>query len=153
MAETVTDRIARDRRAVISSLWIVVLLNILFRDMHELLRQGSYEQWQALQVTDATLLASGIALSGFISMIVLTRVLPHRGARISNLVVPVVAALGMVTADVHDLDDVWFLAVELVAVAAIVWLAWTWRSADDARADEDGRSPSTSLGEASAAAR
>ena len=28
----------------------------------------------------------------------------------------------------NDLDDVWFLGVEIVGLVAIMWLAWTWRA-------------------------
>lgn len=138
MTSDPAERIGSNRRQIVSALWVYVLLNILFRDMHELLRQGAYEGWQAQQVTDAVLVASGIALTGFISMIVLTLVLPARGARIGNLVVPVIAFLGMVTADIHDPDDVWFLVAEVVGLVGIGWLAWTWPTAAEVMPEPAG---------------
>lgn len=127
MNETLRERIARDRRGIISSLWVVFFLNMLFRDIHEIVRPGAIDEYQERVVSEGTFLAAGIALSVFISMIVLTRVLPDRRARIGNLMVPVLALLGMTQGEVNDLDDAWFLAVEVVALAAIVAIAWSWR--------------------------
>jgi hypothetical protein len=135
MEPTMRERIGANRRAVLSSLWIFVLLNMLFRDIHEIFRPGAFEEYTSLTVSEATFLAAGVGLTLFISMIVLTRVLPYRLNRWANLLVPVVALGSMLTNAPRDLDDVWFLAVEAVGLLVIAWLAWTWRSGDMAGHD------------------
>ena len=132
MERTITERINADRRGVLSALWIVVLFNMLFRDIHEFARPGAIEEFMSMDVPEALLLASGVVLSLFISMIVLSRILPRRGVIWANLVVPALAMGSMFLAAPADLDDIWFLGVEITALLAIMWIAWTWRRADTA---------------------
>ncbi len=136
------DRIAADRRGVLSSLWAFVLLNMLFRDMHEFARPGAIEEFMAMDVPQGLLLASGVVLSLMISMVVLNRVLPAGLARRLNVGVALLAIAGMAGMPPGDLDDVWFAAVELVALVAVIRLAWTW----PANAVATAPSPSPSVG-------
>jgi hypothetical protein len=131
MEPTIKERITTQRRAVLSSLWIFVLLNMLFRDIHEFGRPGAIEEMMAQDVPEWLLLAAGIVLTAFISMIVLSRLLPRRTARLANMVVGVVAIAGMAGNPPRDLDDLWFAAVEVAALLAIIGLSWTWRSDDE----------------------
>lgn len=128
MKATIRERIIADRRGVLSSLWVFVLINMLFRDVHEFARPGWIQELMSMEVADGLLLASGILLSLFISMIVLNRVLPSRVARWTNATVSVLAIAGMIANPPGDLDDIWFFAVELLALLAIMRIAWTWRA-------------------------
>ena len=131
MEPTIRERINAERRAVVSSLWTFVLFNMLFRDIHEFARPGAIEEFMSMSVEEGILLASGVALTAFISLIVLSRVLPYRAARWANLTVSIVALGAMSINAPNDLDDIWFLAVEAVGLLAIIWLAWTWRPQDE----------------------
>ena len=135
MEPTIKERINVDRRGVLSSLWIVVLLSMLFRDIHEIVKPGAIEEYGSMTVSEATFLVAGVVLTAFISMIVLSRVLPHRMNRWANIGVPILAIGAMLANTPRDLDDVWFLAVEVVGLLAIVRIAWTWRSTDAALRD------------------
>lgn len=137
MEPTIRDRISGDRRAVLSSLWIFVLLNMLFRDIHEFARAGFIEELMAQDVAQGLLLASGIVLTVFISMIVLSRILSYRSARWANITVSVVAIASMIANPPGDLDDIWFFAVEVLALVAVIWIAWTWRTGDQPAMDRD----------------
>jgi hypothetical protein len=131
MEPTIRERINAERRAVVSSLWTFVLFNMLFRDIHEFARPGAIEEFMSMSVEQGILLASGVSLTAFISLIVLSRVLPYRAARWANLTVSIVALGAMSINAPNDLDDIWFLAVEAVGLLAIIWLAWTWRPQDE----------------------
>ena len=128
MQSTISNRINTDRREVLSSLWIFVLFNMLFRDIHEFARPGWIEELISMEVAEGLLLASGIVLSLFISMIVLNRVLPSGAGRWANVTVSAVAIATMVANPPGDLDDIWFFAVEILALLAIIGIAWTWRT-------------------------
>ena len=39
----------------------------------------------------------------------------------------------------NDLDDIWFLSVEVLALVAIIGLAWTWRSDTVVRVEAEAR--------------
>jgi len=138
MEPTIRERIITDRRAVLSSLWLFVLINMLFRDVHEFLRPGAIEEFMAQEVSEGLLLAAGIVLTLLISMIVMNRVLPSKPARRANATVSVVAIASMVANPPGDLDDVWFFAVEVLALIAIFGLAWTWRTDSAERTPDPG---------------
>lgn len=100
---------------------------MLFRDIHEFARPGAIEEFMELDVAEGLLLASGVVLSMFISMIVLNRVLPSGTARWANIGVSAVAIAAMAANPPGDLDDIWFFAVEILALLAIIGIAWAWR--------------------------
>ena len=129
--QTIRARVSAERRAVLSSLWTFVLFNMLFRDIHEFARPGAIEEFMSMSVGEGILLASGVSLTVFISLIVLSRVLPSRAARWANFTVSIVALGGMSINAPNDLDDIWFLAVEAVGLLAIMWISWTWRPQDE----------------------
>ena len=136
MERTIGERIQSDRRGVLAALWIFVLFNMLFRDIHEFARPGWIEELMSMDVAEGLLLASGVVLTVFISMIVLNRVLPRRAARWSNITVSVLAIASMIANPPGDLDDIWFFAVEVLALFAIIALAWTWRQESELQVDQ-----------------
>jgi hypothetical protein len=109
MRHVINERSKADRPGVLSSLWVVVLLNMLFRDVHEFLRPGAIEEFASSTISEATLLGSGVVLSVFISMIVLSRVLPRRTNRWTNIALAILAMGPMFAFPPNDLDDAWFL--------------------------------------------
>ena len=127
MDHTISNRIRADRRGVLSSLWIFVLFNMLFRDIHEFARPGWIEELMSMEVAEGLLLVSGMVLSLFISMIVLNRVLPSKAARWANVAVAALAIAAMLANPPGDLDDTWFFAIEILSLLAIIGIAWTWR--------------------------
>jgi len=137
MERTIGERIQSDRRGVLAALWIFVLFNMLFRDIHEFARPGWIEELMAMDVAEGLLLASGVALTAFISMIVLNRILPRRAARWSNITVSVLAIASMIANPPGDLDDIWFFAVEVAALLAVIWIAWTWGPVDESVIERD----------------
>jgi hypothetical protein len=145
MEPTMRERIEANRRDVLSSLWIFVLFNMLFRDVHEFARPGWIEELMSMDVAEGLLLASGVVLTMFISMIVLSRVLPLRGARWGNLIVSAIAIVSMIANPPGDLDDIWFFAVEVLALLAIVGLAWTWRQEGSSGAAVGGQPVSSAI--------
>ena len=77
-----------DVRGKLSSLWIFVLINMLFRDMHEFARVGFLEgileaNANGTQASDGMLLIAGIVLELAIAMIILSRFLNVRLARLT----------------------------------------------------------------------
>lgn len=137
MQTTIRERVIADRRGVLSALWIFILFNMLFRDIHEFARPGWIEELMAMDVDEGLLLASGVLLTLFISMIVFSRILPRRAARWSNVILSAVFVASMAANPPGDLDDIWFFAVEVVAALAIIWLAWTWPRESETSGDRE----------------
>jgi len=121
-----------ERKAILSTLWVFVLLNMVFRDFHELVRPGLLEEMMTgivngTQVTDELLLLGGIMAEVFIIMVILARVLKARANRWANIIVGTISIMLVVSNNTApDLDDIFFAAIEVTALAVIVWYAWTW---------------------------
>lgn len=121
-----------DVRGKLSSLWIFVLINMLFRDMHEFARVGFLEgileaNATGTQASDGTLLVAGIVLELAIGMIVLSRFLSARINRWANLGVASIFILTTIGFNLApDLDDLFFAGMEIVGLIAIITVAWRW---------------------------
>ena len=121
-----------DRKALLSTLWIFVLLNIIFRDFHELGRPGFLQEMMTgvvngTRITEEMMLLGGIMIEIPILMVLLSRVLKASVNRWANLVAGVFAiATVLINTRTPDLDDIFFATIEIAALAVIIWLAWRW---------------------------
>ena len=123
----------RETRAKISALWIVVLFNMLFRDLHEFARTGFLEELIAMtsngaELPEALLLGAAVVLQIPITMIFLTHILDLKVNRRANIAAAVITA-GMIVNNnlTPDLDDAFFAVVECAALLLVGWYAWRWR--------------------------
>ncbi len=124
--------VAIDMKGKLSTLWIFFLLNLIFRDIHDLFRPGLLEQMMTgvvngTQVTDELLLLGGIMVEIPISMVLLSRLLNYRLNRWANIIAGSITLTSIIANKPIDLDDVFFTTIEIIALGAIVWLAWQWR--------------------------
>ena len=116
----------------LSTLWIVVLFNMLFRDIHEFARTGFLEEMLAMtsngaQIPEGLLLAAAVVLEIPIIMIFLTQVLDVKANRRANLIAAVFMIVAIVSNNlVPDLDDLFYVAFECVALVLVIWYAWRW---------------------------
>lgn len=117
-------------RTLLSALWVFLLMNIIFRDIHQFLSPG-YMDWVLAgemfgqQITDELLLYGGFAVEVMIAMVLLPHILPRRALRIVNtFAVLFTTALVLFTPPI-DPDDVFFLIIGLTTLAAILWFGWT----------------------------
>ena len=124
--------IALDMKTKLSTLWIFVLLNVIFRDIHELFRPGFLEEMMTgtvngVQMSEGTLLVSGILLEILIVMVILSRFLKYRVNRWANIIVGAIAIVFVIgVGGAKDLDDMFFAALQVLALLFIVWNAWKW---------------------------
>jgi hypothetical protein len=124
--------ITMERKSILSTLWIFVLLNMIFRDIHELVRPGLLEEMMTgivngTQVTDELLLLGGIMVEVVIVMVILARVLEVRVNRWANIIVGAISIMLVISNNTApDLDDMFFAVIQVAALAVIIWYAWTW---------------------------
>ena len=119
-------------RSVLSSLWLVYLLNFIFRDIHEFAKAETLEQlmagvYQGFEPTQVLFLIGGIIVSIPISMVFFSQVLPRRANRWANIIVAVLMIASIVTGTHTDLDDYYHAGVEVAALSGVIWLAWRWQ--------------------------
>ncbi len=122
------DRI--ERRALLSALWMFVLLNFIFRDLHEIVKDDFLADalngiYDGREVTEAMFLLGGIIVEVPIAMMLIAWTLPIRVNRWANVIVAPLFGLILI-GSAGDLDDYFHFGLMLVALGAIVWKAWSW---------------------------
>ena len=120
-----------DTGRLLGLLWLFAVLNVIFRDLHEMTMAGTIEEilsgtLNGNPVTEMVLLAGAFAVELLLLGVLLSQVLPPRLSRRMNLVLPPVAALGTFLAPPNDPDDIFFAIVTLLTFALIFMLAYRW---------------------------
>lgn len=127
------ERIDRlEKKALLSALWMFVLLNLIFRDLHEIvkaefLRDALNGTYNGVEVTEALFLLGGAIIEVPIMMMLMSWVLPQRANRWANVVVASLFGLLVILGAPGDLDDFFHAGLQLVALGAIVWQASKWK--------------------------
>ncbi len=126
------NAVTTDKKALLSTLWIFVLLNMIFRDIHEFFRLGLLEEIMTgvvngNQVTEQVMLIGGIMVEIPILMVLLSRILDYRINRWANIIIGAMTIALVIGMGQKDLDDLFFATVEVISLSVIVWLAWKWR--------------------------
>ena len=120
-------------QTLLSTLWIFVILNIFARDIHELGRPGMLEQVMSgvvdgVTITPGLMLLGGIMFEVFLVMVVLSQVLKHRTNRCVNMIMGLIAiAIVVMTNLSPDLDNIFFMVVEIISLVSIIGFAWRWK--------------------------
>jgi len=121
-----------DIKALLSTAWIFAILNVIFRDIHELFRPGYLQEIMTgvvngNKMTEGLLLVAGIAVEISIAMVLLSRVLPYHYNRPANIIIAPLTILSLFANGINDLDDMWFLGIATVTLIFIMWTAWQWK--------------------------
>jgi hypothetical protein len=119
-------------RLLLSILWVFIILNFFARDIHELGRPGILEQmmsgtFDGVVVTEMLMLTGGIMIEIPMLMTVLALLLPHGINRWANIGVGLLTMV-MIVAMNPDLDNVFFMSIQLIALIAVVGIAGRWRA-------------------------
>jgi hypothetical protein len=125
----------QDRNAILSTLWIVVMINMLKADILSLFIPGSAEEvarTAASAGASIPQLMLGAAILGqiAIAMIVLSRVLKYRINRWVNIVVGI-GIIAYIWGGMASYPHYIFIAsVETLCLLLIIGIAWTWRKVE-----------------------
>ena len=119
-----------NRRVLLSVLWIFIILNFFARDIHELGRPGMLKQMMSgtidgVVITEMLMLLGGIMIEIPILMTILALLLPQGMNRWANIGVGLLTMVMIVAMNLKpDLDNVFFMSIQLIALIAIVGIAW-----------------------------
>ena len=120
----------------ISTLWIVVMFNMIYADILAFEIPGFMQKLWAgemgVHITPALLLVFAVLLEIPIAMIFLSRILKPVANRWANTVAAVVTAAFVIGGGTAYLHAVFFAAVEVACLALIVWSVWARRSSEAA---------------------
>jgi Sec-independent protein secretion pathway component TatC len=120
--------------ARLSTLWVVVMFNMVFADILTFIKPGALQELWAgqagVQITPGLLLLFAILIEVPIAMIFLSRVLKPRPARWAHTVAAVVTTAFVVGGGSLTPHYVFFAGVEVACLALIVWSVWTRRDSE-----------------------
>lgn len=117
---------------MLTLLWLFAVLNILFRDIHEMVEADTINDILAghmngAPVTEGALLAGAFAVELILLALLLSSVLTPLRARRFNLLAAPLAMAGSLYVPPGDPDDVVFAIVVMATFLAIFVLAWRWQ--------------------------
>ena len=135
MDTNVTTAKKIDKKVLLSTLWIVVMINMLYADILSLNIPGAAEE--LARTSDSTgasipqLMLVGAVMGNLaIAMIILSRVLKYGINRWANIVMGIVT-IAYIWGGAASYPHYIFIAmVETLCLLLIIWNAWKWRNVE-----------------------
>ena len=135
--ETFTE--TKDRKIILSTLWIFVTLNYLYCDVLGLMDSGLLKQYltgnvNGLEINETFLLAGAILMEIPIAMVLLSRILTYRANRWANIIAGSIKTVIMILSMLAGKPTLYYLffgIIEIVCTTFIVWYAWKWKNHED----------------------
>jgi hypothetical protein len=124
-----------DTRVVLSTLWIVVMLNMLKADILSLYIPGSAAELAKTAASTGTsipqlMLGGAIMMEISIAMILLSRLLKYGLNRRVNIIVSLVTIAFVVGGGVSYPHYILIATVEVLCLLGIIWMSWKWRGTE-----------------------
>jgi len=126
----------KDRKVILSTLWIFAVLNYLYADViggkdPVALKQLITGSVGSLQMNEGFLLGAAILMETSIAMVLLSRVMKYKANRWANIIVAIIniatVSLSLfATGIAPTLYYMFFAAIEIPCTLFIVWYAWKW---------------------------
>jgi hypothetical protein len=133
MDTSVTPSKKIETKVLLSTLWIVVMINILKADLLSLFIPGSTEELAKTSASTGTpipllMLGGAIMMEISIAMILLSRVLKHGVNRWVNIIVSLITIVFVIGGGMSYPHYIFVATVEVICLLSIVWFAWKWRN-------------------------
>ena len=115
---------------LLSKLWLFVLLNMIFRDLHQLGKASFIEEIlsgvvNGVKITDELMLFGGVLAEIPIALALFSNYLPPKTNKWTNIAASTITALVLLSGlPSADLDDIFFLAIEVTSLISIMVVAW-----------------------------
>lgn len=124
-----------DTKDLLSTLWIVVMINMLKADILSLNIPGAAEEVARTAASAGAsipqlMLGGAIIMEIAIAMIILSRVLKYSLNRWANIIVSLIT-IGFIIGGGASYPHYIFIAtVEVICLLLIIWFAWKWRNVE-----------------------
>ncbi|MEO1487591.1 MAG: DUF6326 family protein [Bacteroidota bacterium] len=119
-----------DPRSLLSTLWIFILFNMIFRDLHQFANKQFVEELLVQDVSEQLVLVFGIILEIPILMVVLPKILGETANRWANSIATVLMVLGMLsTVPQADMDDFFFMGIQSLTLVGILYITFKPKAA------------------------
>ena len=123
-----------DTKVLLSTLWIVVMINMLMADILSLYIPGALDELAKFAgETPITQLMLGGAIMMEIStaMIFLSRVLKYKANRWANIITSIITIVFVVGGGSPYPHYIFIATIEVACLLLIVWNAWKWSAPKD----------------------
>jgi hypothetical protein len=120
-----------DTKVLLSTLWIVVMINMLKADILSLYIPGSAEELAQTAAGSGTaipqlMLGGAVMMEISIVMIILSLVLKPSLNRWANILTSLITIVFVVGGGVSYPHYIFIAAVEVICLLLIIWFAWRW---------------------------
>ncbi len=131
----------KDKRMVLSTLWIFVTLNYLYCDLMGLMDPVLLNQYisgtiGSFHIDENFLLGAAILMEIPISMVILSRLLNYKANRWANIIAGTIKTLVMIATMFVGSPSSYYLffgLIEIFTTAFIVFYAWNWKIQDQSK--------------------
>jgi hypothetical protein len=123
-----------DRRVLLSTLWIVVMINMLKADILSLYIPGSLDElvkFSGDTPITQLMLSGAIMMEISIAMIFLSRILNYRVNRWANIITSIITIVFVIGGGSTYPHYIFIATIEVVCLLLIAWIAWKWSSSED----------------------
>jgi len=120
-----------DTKVLLSTLWIVVMINMLKADILSLYIPGSAEELAQTAASTGTalpqlMLGGAVMMEISIVMIILSRVLQSSLNRWVNILASMITIAFVVGGGVTYPHYIFIATVEVICLLLVIWFAWSW---------------------------
>ena len=124
-----------DTKVLLSTLWIVVMINMLKADILSIYIPGMAEELARTSASAGAsipqlMLGGAIMMELSIAMIILSRVLKYGINRWANIIVSLITIVFVVGGGASYPHYIFIAAVEVICLLLIIWFAWMWRNVE-----------------------
>ena len=122
-----------DTKIKLSTLWIVIMLNLIFADILSIMIELANKNTLDIIGEDifTTMAVAAIVTNIPILMIYLSRALPFKINRISNITAAFITILYVIGGGSLTLHYVILAGIEVVLLLIILWSSWKWASEEE----------------------
>ena len=126
----------KDRKVILSTLWIFVIFNYLYCDILSLMDSSLLKQYltgtvDGLELTENFLFMGAILMEIPIAMVLLSRILNYRANRWANIAAATIKTIAMIMTMFVGTPTSYYLffgSIEIGTTIFIMWYAWTWKN-------------------------
>ncbi len=120
----------KDRRVILSTLWIFAMLNYLYADVFTLFFNPAAHD-ESMAMTPESVLMFAIMMETAIAMVLLSRLLKYGANRWVNVIAGIfhtALVAWSLTGAAQPLFYVFFASIEMICTLLIAGYAWLWRN-------------------------
>ena len=134
------DISGKERKSLLSTMWIFVILNMIYADILGMLRPGYLEflDQMSQKLTGSAVLLFAVFMEVVIVMVPLSKMLNRKANRWVHFVTVPLSILWVIVpslmpslGDSTPLSYIFFASVEVITMLSMLWFVWKWPKQQD----------------------